>query len=665
MTKTLILMNGALFGITAIVFIIFVGRAKRKEDPKAQAKMEAKMVKRHNYYQKFALTRTLYASYLKSFSIYGITSEKELAMQAVAAFDVSVGVTVGLVIFGLVVLQNVIYTLLLGFFGYVFIQKTLVKKADKIVAEVYLELSSTVSLFRQSYLSTNSVDKAFVTTKIPTRLMPIFDQMRKIIVNQSEEELRGLIDNYPITTVATLATTLYLNSKNGAKPLPGGGDSLDNTLLVIEQECDAEYRNCVRVKHAFAMMDIMALLGLVVWPAAELFMKNQIPGLVVLLEGIYGEVVHLLICVATIFSYSYVTNAARLSVAASTDVSSIMVAISTNSFVNNVVSNLAPKTYMKRQHVQKKLSTASSGKSLQYFYTEKLIYFIGGFIISLLALFWASFTVRSNFKNNYDSLSLIPATLTDTQKGQLKRFDDDFLKIPMSEYEEKYQTDDEELARIVTQSIRGLGIMEVNEQVSRIRTKYETYHNSNPKFWFPLVALAVAIGAWFMPDMSIKKRRKDIVAETGNEVASLQALMIVLSYSHASCDEALRLLEMQSKVLRVPLRNALTIYKRNPDQAMDYLSSCSDSEAFKHIVHKLRSCIYDISISSAFADMSAQRQQTSTIAELSRQDSLEKKKNSARLLSLLPAGGALLGCFIAPVLILGLQQMSAVTSGLG
>ena len=665
MTSTLLLMNGALFGITAIVFVVFVGRAKRKEDPKAQAAMEAKMVKRHNYYQKFGLTKNLYASYLKAFSVYGITSEKDLAMQAVSAFDMSIIVMVVLVVFGLVVLQNVIYTLLLGFFGYIYMQRSLVKKADKIVSQVYKELSSTVSLFRQAYLSTNSVEKAFIVTEVPTRLKPIFEEMRQIITNQSEEQLRGLIDNYPITVVGTLATTLYLNAKNGAQPLPNGGDSLDSTLLVIEQECDSEYRNCIRSKQAFSTMDIMALAGLVVWPAAEMFMKSQIPGIVVLIEGIYGEAIHMLICVLTIFAYSFVSNAARLSVASSTDVNSLIVALSTMPFINNIATNLMPKSYMKKQKVRKKLSSASSGKSMQYLYTEKLLYFIGGFVIGLLALFWASFTVRTNFKNNYNSLSLIPATLTVTQQSQVKRFDDEFIQIPWDTYVELYQTDDELLGSLISKSVRGLGSMELTEQVSRVRTKYETYHNSTAKPWFPVLALVIGIAAWFMPDYALSKRKKDIIAETGNEVASLQALMIVLSYSHVSCDEALRLLEMQSKVLRIPLRNALTIYKRNPDQAMDYLVECTDNEAFRHIVHKLRSCIYDISISSAFADMSAQRQQTATIAELARQDSLEKKKNSAKLISILPAGAALLGCFVAPVLILGLQQMSAVTSGLG
>lgn len=665
MSKTIIIMNAVLVAITAFCFVFFVGRAKRKEDPKAQAKAEAAAVKRHNWYLKFGLTKTLYSSYIKGFSIYGITSEKDLALQAVAAFNTSVYVIIALVIFGLVILQNVIYTVLLGFFGYVYLQRSLVKKSDKIVAEVYKELSSTVSLFRQAYLATSSVDKAFIKTEIPTRLKPIFEKIQSIITNQSEEELRGLIDNYPITVVGTLATTLYLNSIYGAQMSAEKGDSLASTLLVIEQECDAESRNCAHVKAAFFTMDIMSLLGLVVWPAAELFMKSQIPGIVVLIEGMYGEIVHLVIVIATIFAYTYISNATRLSVASSSDVNALFVSISTIPVVSNIVSNLIPKGINKQRKIRQKIASASSGKSIQYVYTEKLIFFVGGFIISLLALFWASFTVRDNFYNNYNSLSLIPAQLTITQQEQLERFDNEFMGIEWSVYVERYQSDDEVLGAYIDKSIRGLGSMELAEQLSRIRKKYETYHNSTPKPYFPVIALLIAIGATSMPEYTLKKRRKDILAETGNEVASLQALMIVLSYSHVSCEEALRLLEMQSRVLKTPLRNALTIYKRNPYQAMDYLIGCTSNEAFQHIINKLKSCIYDISISEAFADMATQRQQTAAIAEIARQESLDKKKNSAKLICMLPAGAALLGCFIAPVLILGLQQMSAVTSGLG
>lgn len=664
-TKTIVIMNAVLVAITAFCFVFFVGRAKRKEDPKAQAKAEAAAIKRHNFYLKFGLTKVMYSSYIKGFSIYGITSEKDLAMQAVAAFNMSVYVIVGLIVFGLALLQNVIYTILLGFFGYVYMQRSLVKKSDKIVADVYKELSSTVSLFRQAYLSTNSVEKAFIKTEIPTRLKPIFEKMKSIITNQSEDELRGLIDSYPITVVGTLATTLYLNSIYGSQVSEDRGDSLASTLLVIEQECDAEYRNCAHVKAAFFTMDIMALLGLVVWPAAEIFMKIQIPGIVVLIEGMYGEIVHLVIVILTIFSYTFISNATRLSVASSSDVSALIVNISTLPGVSTVVSNIAPKGINKQRKLRRKIASASSGKSIQYIYTEKLIYFAGGFVISLLALFWASFTVRDNFYNNYNSLSLIPAQLTVTQQEQVVRFDNEFMKLDWDTYVETYQSDDETLSSYINRMVRGLGAMELSEQVERIRTKYETWYNATPKWWFPIVALVIAIGATFMPEYSLSKRKKDILAETGNEVASLQALMIVLSYSHVSCDEALRLLEMQSRVLKTPLRNALTIYKRNPYQAMDYLISCTDNEAFQHIINKLKSCIYDISISEAFADMATQRQQTATISEIARQEALDKKKNSAKLICMLPAGGALLGCFIAPVLILGLQQMSAVTAGLG
>ena len=664
MSSSILMMNLVIFGATALAFVIFVGRAKRKEDPRAQAKMEANCLKRHPFYLKFAPTKSSYAAHLKAFSVYGVSSEKELAVMSVQVFDKAIIFMLILVIAGFVIFRNIIYTLMFGFFGYVYMQSSLISHADRIVADVYKELSYTISLFRQAYLSTASVDKAFIVADIPPRLKPVFDKMQRIITNQKESELRELIDSYPITVVGTLASTLYLNSIYGAQKTGSGGDSLESLLLVLEQECDSEYRNCMRIKGAFATLDIMALLGLVVWPLSEAFMKKQIPGLVTLLDGMYGQILHLVIIIVTIFTYNFITNSKRYSVASSSDVNDLIVGFYKIPSISNIISNLTPKSEKKKKKLETMIREASSGKTITYITAEKFIYFVVTFVFTLVALFVSTASIRSNFKNNYNSLSLIPSSLKETQKTQLKRFDDEFLNISQAEYE-NYKTDDEVLSALIKQRITGLSDMELSEQVSRIRTKYEIYVGAVPKFYWPFIALAVALLSTIMPTVTLKKRKKDLINEIGDEVASLQVLMLVLSYSNVSCEETLRLLEMQSKVLKTSIRNAIVIYKRNPNEALDYLLSVTDNVEFKHIVNKLYSCVYDISISSAFADMGSQRQQTASISEILRQESLEKKKNTARLISFLPGGIALIGCFVAPVLILGLGQMSSITSGLG
>ena len=53
------------------------------------------------------------------------------------------------------------------------------------------------------------------------------------------------------------------------------------------------------------------------------------------------------------------------------------------------------------------------------------------------------------------------------------------------------------------------------------------------------------------------------------------------------------------------------------------------------------------------------------INEMLRQEEIEQRKNSAKLIAIAPAGIALIGSFVGPVLILGITQMTDTLAQLG
>jgi len=654
----LIKMNLILVAITAFCFIYFVGRAKRKENPAAAAKARQKAIRRHEFYLKFIPTRRLYGTALKNFAVYGISSKDDLAVQAATTMDKFILYYALALGFGLVFLRNPLYTAFFLLLVHVVCSQTIIVKTNNICKDIYKEFSGYLSLYRQSMISTKSVIKSFQVVPIPPVFEKVIHDIIHIIERDDEIMLEEMTESYPLPLMSTFANCVHAASKSI--------DDIDGTLLIIQQECDLAYREIERTRIKNKGYSVISLVGLVIWPVAEMFNKGQIPGTAVLLDGMYGNILHMAILVLTIGTYRRCTNAKLVNPYISTDVSETMANIMANPIVHKVVSNVMPKKTSKIKKLRSKLNDAASNKNIQYLYTERVLYFVIGFVATLLALLFIVFSTRSLFKNNYDSLSIFPMDLSVTQKQQLHSLDDEFLNISESEYKNysEGKDADEVMSHLVKSRVTGLGDMEIGQQVERLRTKYETYHGSVPRWWFPIVALLVAIVLSRIPINKLRSRSKMLKSCLEDEVSQLQTLMVVCSQTPISCEKTLILLERHARVLKVPLCYALTIYKKEPKKALDYLLGVTDSIEFKQIVNKLYDCIYDISVTEAFADMTLQKQQSLSVTEMKHQEKLESKTSTLRLISVLPALIAVIGCFVAPILILGISQFSEISAGL-
>lgn len=664
MNSTILYMNLAIIAITAICFVYFVGKAKRKEDPKAQAKADAKAIRHYDFYNRFPITRSIFQECNRSLSMFGIANEDEFKIQAAQTFEKGLYPVLGIIVIGSVYVKNPLFIALFILFGYVYIQEAIVKKSDAIYNSVCAELSESIAIYRQAYIPCKDIRKAFIGLKLPPRMKAPFKRIQQIIDGGTEEDLREFVASFPMPLICTLASTLFINANTGGDDNNQGGDSLSDVLLVIQQECDGEIRNNLRIRIAFKSMPLLVLAALLIWPVAEIFMRMQIPGLVVLFDGMYGQILRVVQVLSVILIYSNISKKQRASIVNSSDVNVYIAALVDVPIIANITKNLMPKSRDKREKLSVKIKDAISQMTIKYVYTAKLVYFVGGFVIGMVALFCSMWAIKSSFANNYNSLSLIPSSLSKTQEIQVKILDDRFLTISKSEYQ-AYLDDMPGFATLVKSSISGLSEMQVNDQVDRLQQKYEIYHSAVPAWWWPLVALVVAIICWFLPDIQLSMRIKALKAEQEYEVGQLETMAIVLSHTTFSCEKVLIYLELQSRLFKKAFRTCLSMYKADPKAAIDSLFIHSTSKTFERICRKLYDCVYDVSVADAFKDMPLQKQQSLGVTEMLKTESIELRKNSAKLLSILPAGIALVGWFIAPVLILGLGQMGDVMSGLG
>ena len=144
----------------------------------------------------------------------------------------------------------------------------------------------------------------------------------------------------------------------------------------------------------------------------------------------------------------------------------------------------------------------------------------------------------------------------------------------------------------------------------------------------------------------------------------LQTIMIVLSETTMNTFDAIKWLEAQSSIHKGILRLCHYSYMADPLKALSKLESKVINTDLKRIVRKLQSSVYNLSMHDAFSDMLMDKNQSLATRELLRNDELEQRKNSAKMVAMVPSVLAMIGCFMGPFMILGARNLSDTFSRL-
>ena len=655
MSKQMIYMNLFIVLATVVAFIYFVGKAKIKENKAAALKQKRKLHNRFSFYYNNVIIRGPFRRIVEMYASLSCYDSDTVKEESVKLFEKNVAIVILLPAVALIVMKDALIAILMAFMGYVYYESTVEKENDKIYVKLMEDCSMTISSVREKYLETDNIPLAILYAEKSKYLeAPMHNIYRILTDTDGAERLEKFQHSYPVAIIKTFANTCYIVNENGAVKHENGADSFSEDMTTLRQECDSEIRRLTKQKIAFNSLQMLSLAGLVIMPAFEWYLLTQIPGTASLLKGFYGLAIHVAVMLTTMFSYHYISTSCRPSVVNQIDKTSWIDQLSKNKKVRDFVEKISPKKYKTTVKLKSLLDDSLSAKDVRYIYTSKPIYSIAGFVAAFVVLLFGTITVRDNFYNNYNSLSFIPQTVTETQHNQIVRMDNDFMELKQDEYE---AYDDETLQSYIKGRITGISDSDASEQVKRLRKKYEGYHGAHYYWWWWLVCYAVAVLCWFVPEITLKVRKKMVAYEATNDVSQLQTMMIVLSETKMDVYKALCWLEKQAAVHKAAIRKCHYSYIADPIAALEKLEKSSPVNDFKRLLRKLKSSVYTLSLHDAFSDMALDKAQTLTITEMLRGEELEQRKNSAKLIAVAPAALALIGCFIGPVLILGVSEM--------
>lgn len=662
MTKNIIIMNVGIVLCTLIAFIYFVGKAKIKEDKAYALKRKRKLHNRFAIYYNNMLVRGPFRRIVEMYASLSCYDSDTVKEESVQLFERNMGVCILIPFISFIVMKDALITILMTFMGYVYYQSVVEKENDKIFVKLMEECSMTISSVREKYLETDSIPLAILYSDKSKYLeVPMTTIYRILTDTDGVERLDKFQHSYPVPIVKTFANTCYIVNENGAVKHENGADSFSEDMTTLRQECDSEIRRLTKQKIAFNSLQMLSLAGLIVMPLGEWFLLSQIPGTASLLKGFYGVAVHVVVMLSTMWAYHYISTSCRPSVVNQIDKVKFIDELSKKKKINDFVKTIEPKKYKTITKLNALINDSLSAKDVRYIYTAKPIYALGCFIAAFVVLLFGTISVRDAFYNNYNSLSFIPSPMTQTRYNQVVRMDNDFMELTREEYDEY---DDEALLSYVKGRLTGVNDSDASNHVKRLRTKYNGYHGAHFYWWWVVVMWIAGWIGWFIPEISLSQRKKLVQYEATNDVSQLQTMMIVLSETKMDVYKAICWLEKQAAVHKAAIRKCHYSYIADPMKALDVLEKSSPINDFKRLLRKLKSSVYTLSLKDAFSDMALDKSQSLTLTEMLRGEELELRKNSAKLIAIAPAAIALIGCLVAPILILGITEMVDTLSNL-
>ena len=387
----------------------------------------------------------------------------------------------------------------------------------------------------------------------------------------------------------------------------------------------------------FSKLEYLPLAPLLFVGVVEWFFTKYMPGTATVYNGMYGQIAQLIIILASIISYWYITNATSQTATKRDDRSYLIMKIMDWRPMRALLDSVVPKKTRTRLKIRAQVEGALSHKDMRYLYASKICAAVLTFVFTFMSL--AAFTAiaKESTYENIQKTSLSSdnkMTVEDAEKW--RELDNSILAQPKAPRERDLQD-------IIPTYFPDITTMELKDQCNRI----------------------FAVIAWFCPMLLLKQRKKMVLVEEEEDVLQLQTMLAVLRYTKLTTLDALYWLARQSRIYAYALTFAYHEYPSDPELALSRLRDKSHLAEFKQICERLMSTISQVTIREAFADLESERAHMIRVREMVQEATIEKRRRRCSPFSKAPLYIMIIGYVLTPIAILVINEGKSILEQLG
>lgn len=634
--------------IAVLAIVIFSPKQTKQQ---ANLNKYAKINKTHRFFATNFFTRKDYLRIVEMLSRLSIYNFQEVRYRAVKYYRMSMIYLSAVWLGGTFVFRDFICSLLLLLFAYLVKNKYIDNNVDKARRQMLGEFSNTLSSLRQGYVRLGNIPDAIAECDKGRLLQAQMDDIYNICTAvDGEDRLNEFYSKCQFRQLKTLAASCYILNDTGDSTDSTGQSAFKTNVGLIKDEVDLEVRKNTLIRIKFNMLEYLPLAPLFCVSIVQNFFISNIPGTSIMYNGMLGYISRLIIVITALIGFYVITNINSEQYVRSNDRLESIDNLLEKRWFKRIVTNVTTKSAKTILAINKKIRHCLSSKDVEYIYAEKVVFSILVFAGALIASVVMTLSARQYIYQNTKSLSLVGGnTYSVEEYERLFEYDSQCMKRSALESDDAMAAQLKGVLPKATEFTR-------LEEVSRIKLKYEKYHNTYYRWWYVIICYCIGMLGWRIPEFLLKFRDYMVKAEAEEDVLQMQTIIASVMDTSLDTLAVLYWLEKNSSVHQDALRFCYHEYPSDPEMALNRLKSKSTVAEFHHMCDKFITTIHQISMKEAFSDLISDRNHIMRIREMVQDETVASKRTIASPLALAPIFALAIMHILAPIGILGYAE---------
>lgn len=671
--KSPVMMVGLLIFFLSIIAGVFVLKlSKQKINYKKQTKQEAFHCCLYEEYKKIPVIKTyirIMTKKLSSMSVYSKNEVKVLISKYVTTTLICVTATTAI---ALLIFNDITSVILCAVLAYILLTTMLEKRMERINYIVYTQLKYAMESIRLEYMRCNDVVESLETATYGYRISKIMESIHGVLISaRGELKLKEFFESTPFKPIQTLAYVCYSIHNTGDGYDKEGNSTFITTLLIMNKDINQELERQDYQFMKFGKLEYLTLIPIPCIPFIQWFLLTYMPGTSVIIEGIAGYIIRTVIIVACIFCYDYIAKANSMHVVKEDDRILFIHNLLKYKYLHRFIKNITPKN-RKRRILKQKLENAFSKKTIEELYVEKLLYAVLIFGFCILLFISATITGKNYILHYTGSLSMISDDKDYKDKNgkpiytQEELYSMDLTYIGLRN-QGKFNfnrlqggaavSEQEELTQLIRGTMPTINDLQVEDQKARLAKKYQWLQKIHFYWYYIDISFFIAVAAYFLPNVNLKKRNNYLKEEEEEEFLQLQTIMTILMSMNCDTMEALEHLNQISTIHKDMLTYCYQGYASNPMAELNTMIEKTPIPDFKRFIEKMKMTVDELSLEEAFIDLIQNREHICNVRDEVLKNNIDSRRNKCGQRAKLPFMMTLILLFVFPLMYMGYTEM--------
>lgn len=526
--------------------------------------------------------------------------------------------------------------------------------------KILRQMPEAFTILRHAFHEHGMVDEALADTIDELSEKEIAPQLKRIreaiISDQPEVELERYYDTAPNRFLKLFAGISYLTYELGDRKVEDTSIYLKN-LNNILNEIYLEILKQDKLKATFRSLTIIAVIPLIFIKPIESWATGNFAALSNFYTSSIGFAMQSIIIVSIFMSYLLLRVVREDGEEIKFDRVS-KVKWQEKLYKINVVRMIVD-AFKTKKHTSKYkrevnlIKDTNSYLTIEWLYVNKFAYAFVAFCLTILLILNMNIITKNAAYTKLSNEFLSLGKLSEDDQEAAKEIADFDLG-----YIEKYKNKNvtkEELAENLTDTATGTVD---TEAVDRIYDKITTINGSYLKFWHVLIALAIALVAYYIPNIMLTIKNNIRKMDKDNEIMQFQSIILMLMHiDRVDVQTILEWLCRFSYAFREPIATCLNNYESGAEKALEELKDSVPNKDFQRIIDQLESAVTRIPVKAAFDELETERAFFYEKRKDANEALVKRKATIGQVLGFTPMVLLIGGYLVAPLLIVSILQM--------